>query len=326
MKEVQFRQLWNDEKQMYAAWGDRVVELILNFLEEQGHSINELIKIPPKPRLKEEQSLCDKAFNRAKAYKNPYDEIEDKIGVRFVVLLNKDVDTICNAIANLPDFASEMSRDYNEERREAPLLFTYQSNHFIVRPKRDITISETLVVKSSTPCEVQIRTLLQHAHAELTHDTIYKTKKRVESKVHRTVAKSMALIETTDDFFTTVSIQLNHGPLEEFRIVERLDGIFDVFVGNTSHNHRSAAVIFDVFSEFISEDIVDNIQKNVVSNNPHLADCIRSKYMNNSFYHQSVILFVYWMLIEKKARLLRDWPIDEALLASLATDLGVSIR
>src|SRR3546814_12228521 len=38
-----------------------------------------------------------------------------------------------------------------------------------------------------TPCEVQLRTLLQHAHSQLTHDTIYKPKTIASSHTKRFV-------------------------------------------------------------------------------------------------------------------------------------------
>src|SRR3546814_10997244 len=59
-----------------------------------------------------------------------------------------------------------------------------------------------------TPCEVQLRTLLQHAHSQLTHDTIYKPKTIASSHTKRFVARSMALIETVDDFFVQVMIEI----------------------------------------------------------------------------------------------------------------------
>ncbi|TOO37902.1 (p)ppGpp synthetase, partial [Vibrio parahaemolyticus] len=76
--------------------------------------------------------------------------------------------------------------------------------HYVVRARVDLQV-KGLMIKAGTPCEIQVRTLLQHAYAELTHDAVYKAKTVVEPEVHRTVAKSMALIETTDDFFSDVN-------------------------------------------------------------------------------------------------------------------------
>ena len=57
------------------------------------------IRLPAKPRLKQDGSLITKAFYRDdKNYKNPFDEITDKVGVRFVVLLENEIEVVCKAI------------------------------------------------------------------------------------------------------------------------------------------------------------------------------------------------------------------------------------
>nr|WP_249804714.1 MULTISPECIES: hypothetical protein [unclassified Bradyrhizobium] len=56
---------------------------------------------------------------------------------------------------------------------KTPYEFRYQSVHYIVRSRGDQKLDGQNIT-AGTPCEVQIRTLLQHAHSELTHDTIYK--------------------------------------------------------------------------------------------------------------------------------------------------------
>jgi len=135
----------------------------------------------------------------------------------------------------------------------------------------------------------------------------------------------MALIETTDDFFTSVTEQLNYGILEEHSIVKRLDNLYLTLTGINPHSQKSSIVIWDVFEKFIDENLIDNIQ--TLLNDPKysvLPDSIKKQYPKNSFYQQGVILFIYWMLITKKRRLLSDWPFQRELLEPLANDLGVS--
>ncbi|EFH7042094.1 (p)ppGpp synthetase, partial [Escherichia coli] len=89
MNELEFSQLWEKELPMYKAWGDFVVSNICKELSEnKERDLNSFLKQPATPRIKEKTSLIDKAFHRKeKSYKNPYQEIEDKVGIRFVVLL-----------------------------------------------------------------------------------------------------------------------------------------------------------------------------------------------------------------------------------------------
>ncbi len=116
--------------------------------------------------------------------------------------------------------------------------------------------------------------------------------------VHRTVAKSMALIETTDDFFVDVTKQLNFGPLEEYSISERLDGVYYSLANIKPHNQKSSIVIWDSFEQFLDNELVDDIAS-LIEKNPHIEDSIKSGYMKNNIYQQSVVLFVYWLLKKK---------------------------
>jgi ppGpp synthetase/RelA/SpoT-type nucleotidyltranferase len=83
------------------------------------------------------------------------------------------------------------------------MLFDYQSVHYVVRAAREMTVGQ-VVIPAGTPCEIQVRTLLQHAYSEVTHDTIYKSKVEASTETKRSIAKSMALIEASDDYFSEV--------------------------------------------------------------------------------------------------------------------------
>lgn len=200
MNEKEFQEKWLLEEPIYQAWGDYIVSQILNSLESNQLKIETFLKIEPKIRVKNIKSLIDKAFYREKAYTNPYDDIEDKIGLRFVVLLTDDVRILSQLITSHDSWNSIIARDYEDEKNKEPLLFSYQSMHFILRSKNEIK-HKGIKIPSNIPCEVQIRTLLQHAHAELTHGTVYKKRQTTKPTVLRTIAKCMALIETTDKFF-----------------------------------------------------------------------------------------------------------------------------
>jgi hypothetical protein len=58
---------------------------------------------------------------------------------------------------------------------------------------------EGVSIPVGTKCEIQITTLLQHSNAELSHDTVYKSSITSQPEFHRLFAKSMAVMETTDD-------------------------------------------------------------------------------------------------------------------------------
>ena len=323
MNETDFIKQWESDKPVYCAWGEYVVGKISQELTNKGKDLETFLKTQVKYRLKDDRSLIDKAFYRpSKNYSDPYNQIEDKVGARFIVLLLEDIKEICSIIEECSDWICDACKHFDEDKEKDPLLFTYQSVHYILRPKT-IIVEDRITIPLSTPCEVQIRTLLQHAHAELTHDAVYKAKRTIQPKVHRTIAKSMALIETTDDFFSEVTYLLNHGPLQKHSILERLDGIYLSITGIESHTQKASITIWDEFEQFIDENLINNIQS-MLAQYRFIAQIIKDNYHRNVFYQQSTVLFVYWMLKKKKNRLLRDWPFPKELLEPLAVDLGIN--
>lgn len=252
MNEQDFLQKWNEETPMYDSWGHFVTSTICEKLKETGKDLNFFLKQSPIHRVKDSSSFLDKAFYRPnKEYDNPYNDIEDKVGCRFVVLLLEQIEELTRIIRTSDHWSYIECRHFGTERRKDPLLFTYQSVHYVVRSRCDFE-HNGLNIKAETPCEIQIRTLLQHAYAELTHEAIYKAKTIVEPEVHRTVAKSMALIETTDDFFSDVNTKLNSRLSDNFNLQSQLDQLYKDYVGvSSSQAQKSSIIILDEFDSLI---------------------------------------------------------------------------
>src|SRR5690606_25885652 len=148
-----------------------------------------------------------KAFLRNKGwFQNIYDDITDKVGIRYVVGLTHQIGLITSLINNSDLWLCTQSREFNEWINSDPRIFDYQSAHLILTSHHDICFGGTKI-PSGTSCELQIRTLLQHAYAELSHDTLYKSSITSQPEVHRLFAKSMALMETTDDMLLQAKLK-----------------------------------------------------------------------------------------------------------------------
>ncbi|MCC2018497.1 hypothetical protein QM121_09360 [Enterobacter hormaechei] len=85
-------------------------------------------------------------------------------------------------------------------------------------------------------CEVQVRTLLQHAYAELVHDSVYKPVGIVPKSAERHIARSMALMETTDDLFCSTMKLLYETNVERNKFNNSLSELYREFVG-TGYMH-----------------------------------------------------------------------------------------
>ena len=191
--EDEIKKLYSSEIPIFKAWGQYVRNAILTELEKT-EKLEEFLKIPVTVRIKEEDSLIAKALHRQKDYSKPYHDIEDKVGIRFVVLLTEDTENICNIIKQIPFWNYSEDQDFKKNREEYPESFPYESCHFVVKPldsfsydfKQDDTNKiEKVTIPKGTPCEIQVRSLLQHAYAELSHETLYKKKVRQKENIKR---------------------------------------------------------------------------------------------------------------------------------------------
>ncbi|MCR9943793.1 GTP pyrophosphokinase [Vibrio owensii] len=325
MTENDFLDKWHSQLPAYKAWGDVVVSEISQTLQSRGWDLGQFLKQQVLSRVKSDESLVDKAFYRpSKNYKNPYDDIEDKVGCRFVVLLVEHVDEVSEIIKSSDLWSFKECRHFNEERKKQPLLFTYQSVHYVVRSK-GVHRRNDVYIPEGIPCEIQVRTLLQHAYAELTHDAIYKSKTLVEPEVQRTVAKSMALIETTDEFFSNVNNKLNNGAQERFSLKDALDSLYEKYVGAPPcAQQKSSLVLLDVFSSLIKEDTVDNLET-LLKEQSFIVRSIQAQCKVLPFFNQSIVIFVFWLVLKKRHRTLEDWPLDYRLLEQVSSQAGVSL-
>jgi hypothetical protein len=109
----------------------------------------------------------------------------------------------------------------------------------------------------------------------------------------------MALIETTDEFFSKVTNLLNEGPIKEHNIIERLDSLYLSIVGYQSHNQKTALTILDTFEDLIDEYLIDNIQS-LLEKQPLLYLMVKDKYSSSAIHRQSIVFFIYWLLKKKK--------------------------
>lgn len=324
MNESELLALWAQEKPLYDAWGRHVVSCVTDRLRAIAapRTLDEVIKIPPVPRLKGDSSFVDKAFHR-KSYADPYVGVEDKVGVRFVVLLADDVKVVGRAISEC-GFEVSKDRDFEREREERPLEFVYQSDHFVVRTPHEIE-ADGLTLPKGMPCEVQVRTLLQHAHSELTHDRIYKGKKEAPTSVRRTVARSMALIETTDDFFGQVVIALDELDRPTRQLLQQVHSIYrEAVTGVEPEGAKSNVIIVDALGPVVGADAAASLRSLLVAK-PYIPVHVAAQAASSHLFRQPAILLAYLGGASKPAETVQAWPLTREELRPIFTQLGKSI-
>ena len=100
MTESELIQAFEAEKPTLLAWGTVVRDKIAVLIQPQigGRNLAEFLKIAPEPRVTDTESFLAKALRRGKNYDRPLDQITDKVGVRFVVLLKSELKIVAGAI------------------------------------------------------------------------------------------------------------------------------------------------------------------------------------------------------------------------------------
>lgn len=312
----EFLKKYEQEKPMFDAWGHYVQKYIYDELEKSNTDIERIIKIKSEPRVKGNDSIIAKAFLRKK-YTNAYEEITDKVGVRFVVMVNKQIKIIKDIIekSDLWDYSKD--QDYEESIEKHPDIFSYESVHYIVRNRHDIN-EKGILIKKGTPCEVQIRTLEQHAYAELSHDYVYKQESKTNSSTKRCMARSMALNETTDELFSKVYDMVEEENKKYYDLVDFLCSK----ISFPNYNEKMDRSIYECINLML-----DNYRINEEKINNFLTEYYIDKINKRHdliLYQQPMIIILYILAKEHPAELEENWCFTQDLLGMVFSDLGIT--
>ncbi len=153
-------------------------------------------------------SFAEKCLRKADKYNDPAHELTDLCGGRIIATTTREAETLCRQIRGL----FEIDEDDDTSRRHEVQAFGYLSVHFIVHFPADA--KELLGVPippdiGGRKAEIQVRTLLQHAHSEVTHDRLYKGGFKAPKHCEREAARVAAILESADSEFTSFVTKLD---------------------------------------------------------------------------------------------------------------------
>ncbi len=135
-------------------------------------------------------------------YTNPLEDITDKAGVRVISYFLSTVEAF-DQIINDQLIVSEKINKSGED----PDRFGYQSVHYLVRLRPERTAWPEYRRFADLIAEIQVRTILQHAWAEIEHDMQYKAVAALPTKVQRRFAALAGLIEIADREFQAIEAE-----------------------------------------------------------------------------------------------------------------------
>jgi putative GTP pyrophosphokinase len=152
-------------------------------------------------RVKTRSSLAKKLERVGGSYRS-LDDVTDVIGIRIICHFADDVD----AVGKLIEREFDVDRINTTDKRELldPDRFGYLSVHHIVSlaPNRAELAEYRRFPK--VPMEIQTRSILQHAWAEIEHDIGYKATYEVPRHLRRRFSRVAGLLELADEEFRQI--------------------------------------------------------------------------------------------------------------------------
>ena len=180
-----------------------VERLITKALATDGiavHSIESRAKAP--------ESLARKASRPAEGdsqqpkYPKPLDDITDLAAVRVITFFLETVDRVIEVVEREFDVLEKANKStlLSDEQR-----LGYQSVHLLVRLASNRKQLPEYAAYAETTVEVQVRTILQHAWAEIEHDIQYKSVEALPSGVKQRFMSLAGLLEIADREFQAIA-------------------------------------------------------------------------------------------------------------------------
>ncbi len=185
----------------YEEFTDDLAKLLKKLIKK-----SEIKYLSVNSRVKEENRLVDKITRPDKNY-SKLSDITDISGVRIITYFEEDVDKIGELIED--QFIIDEANSIDKRKLLDHDRFGYLSNHFVIQlnPER-LELDEYKAYKN-LKTEIQIRSILQHAWAEIEHDLGYTGKDSIPEKVRRSFSRIASLLEIADIEFIRIRNELS---------------------------------------------------------------------------------------------------------------------
>ena len=150
-------------------------------------------------RLKTRKSFSGKLEREGKSYEH-LSEVTDIVGLRVITHLEDEVDRIGSLIER--EFSVDYERSIDKRKVLDPDRFGYLSLHYICglnSARLELTEHRGC---EGLACEIQVRSILQHAWAEIEHDLGYKAGALLPPHIRRRFSRLAGMLEMCDAEFS----------------------------------------------------------------------------------------------------------------------------
>ncbi|WP_049894811.1 GTP pyrophosphokinase [Paenibacillus antibioticophila] len=216
---------------------------ITRLLEDLLH-VNHIKYHAIESRTKETSSFREKIIRKSEKYINPINEITDFTGIRLITYFVDEVDKISEIIKDEFDIDFENSIDKGNLLNDNE--FGYRSVHYVVTLSNKRSVLPEWAHLTNRKFEIQIRTVLQHAWAGISHTLQYKHETEVPTSLKRQLFRLAGLFELADEEFVDIKDQ-------HFKIASQ--------VSNTDQQAINDEINYHTIQRFLYESkLVKDIQ------------------------------------------------------------------
>lgn len=173
-----------------------VVSILKSILE-----VNEIQHLSINGRIKKYETALNKI--KTKKYKEPKSQLTDLSGIRIILFSESDVTKTCKLIEKT--FQIDKENSLNQDDKLGVDKSGYRSVHFVCNIGNERNKLPEFHNLWDLKFEIQVRTVLQHAWAELSHDRNYKFGFRLPLDLERRLHLYAALLELADKGFDELS-------------------------------------------------------------------------------------------------------------------------
>jgi len=208
MEENDFRKWYEEHQKSHEALGRVTIGILTDLLKQRG-----IDYLSVAGRTKSLESAIDKSVR--KGMSDPTTQIQDFCGVRVVTFVEKDILQVARLIKECFHVHPEESADKSVELGTDRM--GYRSIHFICDLGEERLELEEFNSYKNLVLEIQVRTVLQHAWAEIGHDRSYKFSGILPQELERKLNLAAGLLEVADGLLDTLAQQIDRYSLSVSR-------------------------------------------------------------------------------------------------------------
>ncbi|MGL4653498.1 GTP pyrophosphokinase [Cetobacterium sp.] len=280
MENINFSQFqilnyYKKNRELYRKMGKRLERFLKHSFEKEKivyHSITS--------RAKTRESLQKKI--ERKGYTS-LDLATDLCGLRVITFLESETKIVENYLRSIFSIDESNSEDKSDNLGEDKV--GYKSIHLVGTLPESLLLLPEFERFRDLKFEIQVRTILQHAWAEVEHDKNYKFSGQLPPDIKRRFKLLAGFLEIADREFESISKEINE---YEKRVLSTIEGntLHEIEINSTSLRKYLNKKLNVNFSQGISPKIISLLQENDIKNLEDFAKIedleIMQKYFRNN--------------------------------------------